>query len=302
MDIYQLDYFIKIVESEGNLTLAAKKANVSQSSLSQLISNFEKSEDIELFYRQNGRLKKLTPTGEKYYAYALKVRKLHFEMHDMVRRDSLKKKGRIRVGIPSLILRIYFTTFFTKLIVKNEDVKIEIVEAGSHKLHQLLLRGELDLAVLIHPAYLNKEKFEEFTLISDEFGAFMSIDHPLAQRKKLEWAEVENYPLATFNRDFSSNKLIVDRLRQEGITKEMNFTSSSWDFLTEVARESDAVALLPAPIKEQLHKEVKMIHFEDPVPFEILLTRPVKENYASLEKYVKGAILHCFASRNSREK
>lgn len=302
MDIYQLDYFIKIVESAGNLTLAAKKANVSQSSLSQLISNFEKSEDIELFYRQNGRLKELTPTGEKYYRYALKVKKMHVEMHEMIRRDSLKKKGRIRVGIPSLILRIYFTNFFTKLIVKNEDVKIEIVEAGSHKLHQLLLRGEIDLAVLIDPAYLNKEKFEEFTLIRDEFAAFVSVDHPLAQRKKLEWDEIENYPLATFNRDFSSNKLIIDRLRQEGIMKEMNFTSSSWDFLTEVAKESSVVVLLPGPIKEQLHKEIKMLPFKEPVPFQILLTRPVKENYGSLEKYVKGAILHCFASREKNKK
>ncbi|MEQ7220228.1 LysR family transcriptional regulator [Vagococcus fluvialis] len=297
MDIYQLDYFIKIVESGGNLTLAAKKANVSQSSLSQLITNFEKEEDIELFYRKNGRLKELTPSGEKYYAYALRVRKIHFEMHEMIRRDSLKKKGRIRIGIPSLILRIYFTTFFTKFIVKNDDVKIEIVEAGSHKLHQLLLQGELDLAVLIHPTYLNKEKFEEFTLIIDEIGAFMSINHPLAKKKTLNWLEIENYPLATFNRDFSSNKLIVERLRQEGISKEMKFTSSSWDFLTAVTKESTAIALLPSPIKYQLDKEVKMVPFEDPIPFEILLTRPVKENYESLEKYVKGAILTCFANR-----
>ncbi|MFW8053807.1 LysR family transcriptional regulator [Vagococcus fluvialis] len=297
MDIYQLDYFIKIVEAGGNLTLAAKKANVSQSSLSQLISNFEKEEDIELFYRKNGRLKELTPTGEKYYGYALRVRKLHFDMHEMIRRDSLKKKGRIRIGIPSLILRIYFTSFFTKFIVQNDEVKIEIVEAGSHKLHQLLLQGELDLAVLIHPTYLNKEKFEEFTLIIDEIGAFMSVDHPLATKKNLDWLEIESYPLATFNRDFSSNKLIINRLRSEGITKDMKFTSSSWDFLTEVTKESTAIALLPSPIKYQLSKEVKMIPFKDPIPFEILLTRPVKESYESLERYVKGAILTCFANR-----
>lgn len=297
MDIYQLDYFIKIVEAGGNLTLASKKANVSQSSLSQLISNFEKEEDIELFYRKNGRLKELTPTGEKYYAYALRVRKLHFDMHEMIRRDSLKKKGTIRIGIPSLILRIYFTSFFTKFIVKNNDVKIEIVEAGSHKLHQLLLQGELDLAVLIHPTYLNKEKFEEFTLIIDEIGAFMSIEHPLAAKKNLDWLEIESYPLATFNRDFSSNKLITNRLRSEGITKEMKFTSSSWDFLTEVTKESTAIALLPSPIKYQLSNEVTMVPFKEAIPFEILLTRPVKENYESLERYVKGAILNCFANR-----
>ncbi|MEG2709240.1 MAG: LysR substrate-binding domain-containing protein, partial [Vagococcus sp.] len=178
-----------------------------------------------------------------------------------------------------------------------DEVKIEIVEAGSHKLHQLLLQGELDLAVLIHPTYLNKEKFEEFTLIVDEIGAFMSAYHPLAHKNAIDWQEIEEYPLATFNRDFSSNKLIIDRLRGEGITKEMKFTSSSWDFLMAVTKESNAIALLPSPIKHQLCPEVVMVPFKEPIPFEILLTRPVKENYESLERYVKGAILTCFANR-----
>lgn len=299
MDIFQLSYFIKVVESGGNLTLASKKANISQSSLSQLISNFEKSEDVELFYRQNGRLKGLTPCGEKYYDYALQMTKLHFEMHDMVRRESLKKKGRIRIGIPSMILRIYFTSFFTKFIVDNEEVKIEIVEAGSKKLHNLLLRGEIDLAVLVDPTYLNKEKYEEFTLITDEICAFVSENHPLSTKKELDWCEIESYPLATFTKDFSSHKLIIDKLKEEGVTKEMKFTSSSWNFLTAVAKESTAVVLLPSPLQYQLTEGLVMKKFSNSIPFKILLTRPVKEDYSSLERYVKGAILHCFSQRKN---
>lgn len=297
MDIFQLDYFIKIVESGGNLTLASKKANVSPSSLSQLISNFEKSEDIELFYRQHGRLRELTPCGEKYYQYALDITQLHIEMHEMVRRESLKKKGTIRIGIPSLILRIYFTGFFTKFIVVNNDVDIEIVEAGSHNLEQLLVRGELDLAVLVAPTYLNQDKFEEFTLISNEIGAFMSKDHPLASRKELDWDELEQYPLGTFNKEFTSNRLIIEKLKEEGLNKDMKFTSSSWDFLMEMTKQSNVIALLPSPLQYELDSNIVMKGFSSVIPFKILLTRPVKEAYPSLEKYVKGAILNCFKNR-----
>lgn len=223
--------------------------------------------------------------------------KLASDMKGIIRRESLKKRGEIRIGIPSFILRVYFTSFITKFIVENEEINIEIVEAGSNKLHQLLLRGEIDLAVLIDPTYLNNEKFEEFALVEDEIVACMSENHPLGKKRKLKWDEIENYPLATFNRDFTSYELVKNKLNLEGIKKEMKFTSSSWDFLVEVSKESTTIAFLPSPIKNQISSEVKVVKFCDPIPFKTLLVRPIKNNYRSLEKYVKGAIINCFENR-----
>lgn len=299
MDIFQLDYFIKVVESGGSLTLAAKKINISQSALSQLISNFEKEEGIELFYREKGRLTELTDCGQDFYAYALKITQLYNDMYEMVRRASLKKKGQLRIGIPSLILRLYFTSFFTKFIVKNNEVKIEIVEGGSKQLTSLLLKGELDLAVLIEPTFLNQDKFETFPLMSDHIGAFLNASHPLTRLKQLEWKDIEQYPVASFNQNFLSYDLIQQAMKAEKVQLEMKFTSSSWDFLMQVTKESSAIALLPTPLHYYIDDDSTMIPFKKPIPFKTSLCRPIKEDYSNLERYVKGSILTCFANRRA---
>ena len=181
MDITQLNYFINIVECGCNLSLAAKKIHISQSALSQMITNFEKEEELNLFYRKNGRLEELTPSGTMLYQYALDMLKLHDEMKGMLRKESSKQKGTIRIGLPSLILRVLFSKFFSKFIVENPEIKIEIIEDGSHELRRMFLQKDLDYVVLIEPTNLDPKSFEEHVIQIDEMTAFMAPTHPLGK-------------------------------------------------------------------------------------------------------------------------
>ena len=52
------------------------------------------------FFIVNGRLNGLTPAGERIYEYALKITEQHEEMQEVVRLESLKQKGTIRIGLP----------------------------------------------------------------------------------------------------------------------------------------------------------------------------------------------------------
>ena len=44
-------------------SIAAKKIHISQSALSQFVTNFEAAEGVQLFNRKNGRLESLTEVG-----------------------------------------------------------------------------------------------------------------------------------------------------------------------------------------------------------------------------------------------
>lgn len=156
MDITQLSYFIKIVESGFNLSLAARKIHITQSALSQMITNFETEEELLLFERRNGRFEQLTPSGKLLYEYALEIVSKYEEMKDMIRRESLKQKGTIRIGMPSAILRMYFLSFLPQFILEHPELEIEIIEGGAKDLKKKLLKNELDLAVLVDPARLDR--------------------------------------------------------------------------------------------------------------------------------------------------
>lgn len=80
MDIIQLSYLVNIVKYNFNLSEASKRIHVTQSALSQFISNFEEREEIRLFQRKNNRLVGLTESGEIIYKYAQEILSKYDEM------------------------------------------------------------------------------------------------------------------------------------------------------------------------------------------------------------------------------
>ena len=295
MDIQQLYYFMNIVECGCNLSLAAKKIHITQSALSQLIINFEANEELPLFYRKNGRLDALTPSGEKLYAYAQQITKLHAQMNEMVRKEAAKQKGTIRIGLPSLILRIFFSSFFPKLMMDNPDIQLEIVEGGSNYLRKMLFQNDLDYAILIEPTSLDPKSFEEHVIQIDEMTAFVYHTHPLASKKKLTWRDLEPFPIATFNETYTTYELVTKKLADEKSQAQIKLTSSSWDYLVEATQESNIVSILPSPIERTIDRDLFVeIPFKEPIPFNVLLCRPIKGNYNDVEGLVYESILSYF--------
>ncbi|MGX7030215.1 LysR family transcriptional regulator [Vagococcus zengguangii] len=295
MDIQQLYYFMNIVECGCNLSLAAKKIHITQSALSQLIINFEANEELTLFYRKNGRLDSLTPSGEKLYAYAQQITKLHEQMNEMVRKEAAKQKGTIRIGLPSLILRIFFSSFFPKLMMDNPNIQLEIVEGGSNYLRKMLFQNDLDYAILIEPTSLDPKSFEEHVIQIDEMTAFVYHTHPLAHKKKLAWRDLEPFPIATFNETYTTYELVTEKLAAEKSEAQIKLTSSSWDYLVEATQESNIVAVLPSPIERTIDPNLFVeIPFKDPIPFNVLLCRPIKGTYNDVEGLVYESILSYF--------
>lgn len=295
MDITQLNYFITIVECGCNLSMAAKKIHISQSALSQFITNFERDEEIELFIRKNGRLEELSASGNRIYEYALKIVRLHEEMQETVRKESAKQKGTIRIGLPSLVLTVLFSDFFSRFIVENPDVKIEIVEEGSNELKRMFFDKDLDYVVLVAPTGLNPKSYEEHVIQIDEYTAFMRPSHPLAEKESIRWNELDPYQLGTFKESFVTNRLVKEKLEDKQSKAKVTITSSSWDFLVETTNHSDIISILPSPIKRYLNiEDVVMKHFEDPIPFNVLLCRPIKQTYSPIETYVHESMLNYF--------
>lgn len=295
MDINQLNYFINIVECGCNLSLAAKKIHISQSALSQLISNFENDRQLLLFNRKNGRLESLTASGEKFYTYAQEIVAQYSEMQEMIRKESAKQKGTIRIGLPSLILRVYFSELIPKFTLENPNIQIEFVEDGTLELRKMLVDRDLDYAVLLEPTNLDEKKFEQYVIQINEMTAFMNRKHPLANKEILKWKDIMSYPLATFNQNFLTHQLVTEKIQELDKDKLILFKSSSWDYLIEATKGTEVITILPSPINQyQDPNETVEKHFEAPIPFNVLICRPIKEKYSEIETLVFERIINYF--------
>lgn len=295
MDITQMNYLINIVECGCNLSLAAKKIHISQSALSQFVTNFENDEEVLLFNRRNGRLDGLTESGERIFRYAQDIVTKADEMQEVILRESSKQKGTIRIGLPSLILRVYFSNFFPTFQIEHPDISLEVTEAGSQDLRALLLNDDIDYAIVIEPTNLDFKTYEQHVIQVDEMAAFMDINHPLAKKNELEWSDLNGYQLATFSKTFTTYQLISEKIEKTTENARIVYTSDSWDYLIESTNGNEVVTILPRPVDQYTDKnKFKVIPFRDYLPFNFTLVRAHNRKYGAMETEVYELILSYF--------
>ena len=97
MNERQLKIF-KTVCSHGNMTLAAKELYISQSSVSQTITEIERQYDILLFERIGKKLY-ITKSGEKLLFFANQILSLHKNLYSSLKSDSIHEELRIGATI-----------------------------------------------------------------------------------------------------------------------------------------------------------------------------------------------------------
>lgn len=287
MDIVQMGYLINIVECRCNLSLAAKKIHISQSALSQFITHFEASEGIQLFNRKNGRLDGLTEAGRMVYRFATEIIARYEEMQDLIQKEAAKQQGTIRLGVPSVILRAYFSQLLPTFYINYPNINIEIFEGGGLDLWKKFTDNELNIALLIEPTNLDDKKYEQHLIHKDEYIALMDKDHPLAGKKWIEWTDLQSYPMTTFNQNFTSYSNITQKLKDENVTIQRLHLSSSWDYLVAATAGNDIISILPSSIEELIDEsQFTVVRFRDALPFNIWLCRPYRKRVGEAENFI----------------
>ena len=297
MDIKHLEYFVEIVNCKFNLSAASKKLRVSQPALSQVVKSFEANENIQLFERYKGRLQNLTPSGKLFYRNALLLTENYRNMLEELRESAVKVRGKIRIGIPPLILGITFSEILPSIISNNPDIEIEIVEAGSIALEKALMSKSLDLAVLIQPIDIDPEIIDEYLIQESELCAFMSVDNPLAKKKKLNWSDLHNQVLALQDSSFKIYHKIKGRLDTENVQPKKIITSNSWDFSLMSTKRSNFITIFQLPIKDIfLLNDIVAVPFYEPIPWKVAVCQVKKKRYTQIEKFVLKAIIAHFVT------
>lgn len=301
MNITQLEYFIMIIESNFNLSLAAEKLHISQPALSNLIMRFESSENVELFIRKNGRLVSLTNAGEALYSKSKQIVAIYKDMMAEINALSHYQGGVIRIGIPPLVISVLFTEFLSQLIGLNSNIKFEIMEQGAHKLVEEIEAEKIDIAIILQPNKVNLKEFHEVVLFEDKLSAYISEGHPLAKnRDYLTWEEIAEGPMVLFDKQYMIHHLIMDKFKQLNVSPNIAIESSSWDMLVAMARQTHVISVLPRPAKDFTNVDnIITLPIQDPIPWKVSMIYPIKDRYSMLEDYIIHTISAYFRDKQT---
>lgn len=292
MDINHLRFFTEIVESNFNLSSAAKKIFVSPSALSQVINKFEDDNHIYLFKRHKGRLVGLTEIGMSVYESVSDILLIFDDLNKKIILSSKEEQKFIRIGVPILALQLLFFDFFVQLKNNNPEIQIDIIEGNSKFLIEQVDSLKIDFAIVLDNL-IDSSRHDFSYLLTDEIVAVMDKNHPLAQESSLELKTIVNYPLALFNDSYEIHHLLTSQIVELQLSADVSISSSSWELLVLSTLNNKNITFLPLAYYKLLDPILYSYRKISPdISFKLGVVRLKKNNHSSLKKSFYNQIAH----------
>ena len=156
LDAYSI---FKDVYENRNIAQTANKLNVSPSSVSYRIKMLEEMLNIKLFERKSFGVEPTACADELYYNINEAL-----SMIKNVERDIIEKKnsnnGNIYIGIHYNIDKLFIISVINKYIKLFPNMKIHLIEKGTHELVKLLENNKIDMIIDYLPISSDKKELK----------------------------------------------------------------------------------------------------------------------------------------------
>lgn len=241
LNYHHLRYFW-IIATEGSMSRAAQRLNVSPSSLSVQIKALEEQLGQPLFERV-GRSLQLTEAGRIALDYAGSVFK---SGHELIETLSGLRPGRqlLRVGAAATLSRNFQITFLRPLIGRSE-VELIIHTGLFSDLLQLLDKHRLDLVLANHPAPPDASSNFENALIDEQRVSLVGRKPASSVRFRFPH-DLANTPVVLPGRGSALRSAFDALMGSSGIRPIISAEVDDMAMLRLMARESNGVTLVPS--------------------------------------------------------
>jgi DNA-binding transcriptional LysR family regulator len=192
MEWQQLLGFYQVAKL-GSFTKAAAATFRTQSALSQQVKALEDELESRLIERQAKRRLKLTPAGEKLFAFAQSLFQKWEELEDELRALKGSPAGPLSLAAP-------FTTLYhllpeTLLTYRRQfpQVELTLLDRPQTAVFDLVKSGDVDFGLALEsrvPKDLESRRWQPVDPV-----LLAPTGHPLARARRVTWRQIARYPL-----------------------------------------------------------------------------------------------------------
>jgi DNA-binding transcriptional LysR family regulator len=186
------------VAKYGNLLLAARELNISQSGLSRSISGLESLLGVPLFVRR-ARGVSLTDAGHDFLRRAQAILNEFDRATAELNAEKDMRAGRVTMGINNSFAHYITPSVIVDILKKAANLEFQVATHNYYELIDNLLANRYDFGMSV---YFKSEMHEELSyedLFPFESMVFCNANHPLAKAKqvtpedlsKCRWALLE---------------------------------------------------------------------------------------------------------------
>ena len=216
MTIQQLKYTITIA-NQGSFNKASEVLYISQPSLTESIKELEKELNITIFYR-SGKGVTLTNEGVEFLAYA---RELYGQFENVLERYG-ENGNRKKMFSVSTQHYTFAVKSFVELVKKLDTSEFEfsIREEQTQKVIDDVINMNSEIGILYLSSFnmpvigklLRQNHLEFHELISCEAYVYLWKGHPLANKERISFDELKDYPCLSFEQGGNGSMYFAEEI------------------------------------------------------------------------------------------
>lgn len=266
MNLQQLSTFCTVV-SEGSMTAAAEKLNLTQPAVSQQIRSLEDELKVSLLVRGVRRVKP-SMQGQLLYDYAKKILYLTQQAEVAVHSMSQELSGEVRIGTTSAFGLHLVSPVVSLFLKHNSNLSLKLIYGSADQIISEMKRTAVDMAIL--PDLKNEygiefDKYEErFVLMDEKWLVGSTKDATLPETMSL--AELSSRPFVVDSSAYPGfRRMLEQKLNQRKINLKPVFESDNVGTLKRVIEAGVGWGFMPAhSIRKQVRtRRLSRVHIEE---------------------------------------
>ncbi len=190
MTLRHLQIFVAVYQ-ENSITKAAEKLYIAQPAVSKYIREIEETYGCRLFERFSRKLV-VTPFGEDFYSYAVRITSLYEEMNFAM--ESFPGRGqRLRIGSGTAIGHLYLPKVVKSFADRHPHVEISLISGNIEMIEAHLMDNTLDFAIMewMH----DSPRITHTHLEREQIVVVCNASHPLAAKSVVTAEDLAGVPL-----------------------------------------------------------------------------------------------------------
>nr|WP_288543890.1 LysR family transcriptional regulator [uncultured Faecalibacillus sp.] len=252
----KIHYFIDVVQ-EGSFSSAAKKYLLSQSAISQQITQLENEIGVILFDR-SGYKPKLTNQGKVFYEGCLKLQRETDELLESIQLEHIK----IRIGLTQLEQNKHLIKIINQFKNHYKNVEFDLIEGTFEETNTNLLQSKTDLAFGLESDFKSDEEIEYKPLFHYTMCLMCSLNNPLALKDEISVEDLKNQNYICLSKKMGRNfyRDFIQAFKLDGIKPKIIKEVDTFEQLTiDVSLDKGVAICSSEVVNENIAKAIPII-------------------------------------------
>lgn len=259
MTIQQMRYYLTVCQLQ-NVTRAAEKLHIAQSTLSQAMQTLEKETGLNLF-QHVGRNIIVTQEGQKLLKKVQELL-LVIDRFDEDVAELAKSRNHVRLALPPQLATELMPVLLKNFKTLHPDIKLEITETSGAGAAQLVLAEEVDFAVINLGAEKNPE-LNYKPIAKKEICFIVWEGHPLAKKNSVSFADIAAEPIVMLGQEFFVTRKILREMKKRDLEPNVIYYSKNLSTLVSILQHHVTAGILSTQALAAQHNLV-LIPFSEP--------------------------------------